>query len=271
MEDEAVTRSTAPASRDSLCRDLRALGVEPGMALIVHSSMSRLGCVAGGAHAVVLALLDAVGGTGTLVMPAHSTQLTDPASWRNPPVPEDWWEAVRDTLPAFDPLLTPTRGMGAVVECFRHVPGARRSAHPHHSFAAWGRRAEEVVADHALEGGLGERSPLARVYDIGGWVLLLGVGNENNTSFHLAEYRSDYPGKALVTVGAPVMVDGERRWVLLQELALNSDDFGEIGRAFAAIPGMVRRGSVGSGEALLMPQRAAVDFATGWIREHRGG
>ena len=271
MEAEAVARNAVPPSRASLCRDLKALGVEGGMTLIVHSSMARLGWVAGGAHAVVLALLDAIGPTGTLVMPTHSGQLTDPASWRNPPVPEDWWEAIRDTTPAFDPILTPTRGMGAVVECFRHVPGVLRSTHPHVSFAAWGSHAAQVVADHDLREGLGERSPLARVYDLAGWVLLLGVGYESNTSLHLAEHRATFPGKRWTTEGAPITVDGERRWLRFQELIVDSGDFGEIGREFAGLPGAERRGPVGAGEGVLMPQRGLVDFAMEWIREHRTG
>jgi aminoglycoside 3-N-acetyltransferase len=144
--------------------------------------------VAGGAHAVVLALQEVVGPAGTVVMPTHS-YLTDPATWHDPPVSEAWWPVIRQHLPAFDPALTPTRGMGAIVECFRHTSGVRRSAHPSVSFAAFGPHAQMVLADHSLDDDLGEGSPLARVYDLDGQVLLLGVGHDNNTSLHLAEYR----------------------------------------------------------------------------------
>src|SRR5690349_7103098 len=60
------------------------------------------------------------------------------------------------------------------------------------SFAAWGRHALPITANHALDYGLGEHSPLARLYDLDGSVLLLGVGYERRTSLHLAEYRAPY-------------------------------------------------------------------------------
>ena len=86
-ELSAIERSPEPASTESLAADLRRLGVEAGVTVMIHSSLSSLGWVAGGAHAVVLALLDGVGHEGTLMLPAHSGGLSDPAKWENPPVP----------------------------------------------------------------------------------------------------------------------------------------------------------------------------------------
>ena len=100
-EAESVTHSQAPATVDSLAADLAALGIEAGSVVLVHSSLSSLGWVCGGPVAVVLALQRAVGDEGTLVMPAHSTDLSDPAGWRNPPVPPEWWDTIRDSMPPF--------------------------------------------------------------------------------------------------------------------------------------------------------------------------
>lgn len=70
-EVDAISFSAQPASMASLTTDLRALGVRGGTTVMVHAALSSFGYIAGGAHAVVLALLDAVGDAGTLIMPTH--------------------------------------------------------------------------------------------------------------------------------------------------------------------------------------------------------
>ena len=268
-EGDVVQRTRTPATVKTLETDLSALGVQPGMVLLVHSSLSALGWICGGAVAVIQALLELVGPEGTLVMPAYTGGLTDPKNWQHPPVPEDWKDTIRAETPAFDPLRTPTREMGRIAETFRTWPDVVRSFHPHCSFVALGPKARRIVEEHQLDNGMGEGSPLARVYELDGWILLLGVGFANNSSLHLSEYRASLPGKSYETNGAPLIVDGQRQWVTVRDLELDADDFPSIGEAFSTETQAVRKGEVGEGATLLMPQRKLVDYAVGWMESHR--
>lgn len=268
MDEKGIIESTPlPRTRKSLAEDLRALGVTPGMTVVTHTSMKSLGWVAGGAVAVIQALMDAVTEAGTLVMPAHSGDYSDPANWVNPPVPPEWIQIIRDEMPAFDPSCTPTRGIGVVAELFRSFPGVVRSANPAVSFCAWGKHAHDITADHSVDYALGERSPLARVYELDGHILLLGAGYDSNTSMHLAEYRA--PGATEISDGAPMMEDGHRIWRVRRDIEIDSDRFPEIGSDLERETSAVRIGKVGSAEARLMRQRAAVDFAVRWLAVYR--
>lgn len=269
-ELEAIQKAgDAPATVDSMVAALITLGLKPGVTVIVHSSLSALGWVSGGPVAVILALEEVLGSDGTLVMPTHSSDLSDPADWQNPPVPESWWETIRQTMPAYDPDLTHTRGMGIIPETFRKQKGVLRSAHPHGSFAAWGKNAAFVTAKHTLDNIFGEDSPLARIYDLDGWVLLLGVGHNNNTSLHLAEHRADFPGKKSITNNAPVKLNGKRQWTQFEGIDLNERDFEQIGAAFNEANGAVRQGHIAQARATLCPQRPLVDFAVQWMVANR--
>ncbi len=256
MAEAALVAATGtPRTRRSLAADLRALGLPAGATVLVHSSLSALGWVAGGAVSVVQALLDVLGRTGTLVVATQSGDLCDPATWSRPPVPAAWWPVIRDSMPAYDPALTPSRGMGAVVEVVRHLPGFVRSAHPLLSFGAVGPRARDVVEPHPLTPGLGEGSPLSRLADGGAWTLLLGVGWDSATCLHLGEARAGR--RPVVATGAPMTVAGRREWVSWDDLDWDETPFPQIGADLEAT-GAVLTGPVGSATARLVAVSVAV-------------
>jgi aminoglycoside 3-N-acetyltransferase len=246
--------------------DLRRLGLGGGDIVLVHSSLRSLGWVCGGAVAVVQALLDVVGPAGTLVVPTHTGENSDPEHWINPPVPESWWEVIREHMPAFDPAVSRSYGVGVIPEVVRTWPGAVRSNHPHTSFAALGPAAAELMADHRLDSQLGEGSPLAALERAGGTVLLLGVGFDRCTTFHLAEYR--VPGLPMGEFAAAIQTPRGRRWSNYTDVKIDSDDFAALGAAYEET-GTVRRGRVGAADSRLFPVRAAVEFAVDWIRDNR--
>lgn len=265
-EEQTIRDSRELQTRATLAADLARLQLPAAPVVLVHSSLSSLGWVCGGPVALIQALLDWVGPEGTLAMPAHSGDLSDPAKWENPPVPEAWWEPIRQQMPAYDPALTPTRGIGQVPELFRSWPGSLRSNHPTLSFTALGPQARFITDDHSLDFGLGEDSPLARLYELEAWVLLLGAGYDSNTSFHLAECRAG--GANVVKEGSPVKIDGQRRWQIIREIEFNEEVFGQLGADFEG-QADVKIQPVGSATARLFRQTDCVDFAVPWIERHR--
>lgn len=251
---------TAVVGVDELVAGLTDLGLEAGDTLIVHCAMSAFGLVAGGEQTVVEALRIAVGHMGTLVMPSQSWQLCDPDFLDDPALDAEERERVRMRLPAFDPDLTPTRTMGRVAELFRVQPGARRSPHPHRSFAALGPEAAVLVGEHERHDPFGERSPLARLYDARAKVVLLGVGYESCTALHLAETRAAQGRRPLVRNGAPLRIEGRRDWVSWLEPVVDDRPFGQVGAEFDA-SGAVRQVRIGSALCRAMEFVALVDFA----------
>ncbi len=270
-EGQVIRKSKMPVTVDSLQADFAGLGVESGMVLLVHSSLSAMGWVNGGTVAVIIALQNILGCTGTLVMPSHSTGLSDPGQWENPLVPRSWWHIIRETMPAYRPDLTPTRSMGIVAETFRKQNGVLRSAHPRLSFCAFGARAKEITDNHFLAFGMGEGSPLARIYDLDRHVLLLGVGHDRNSFLHLAEYRATCPTKRIVREGAPICTSGARTWATFENIDLDASDFEHIGDDFVNFEAgnVIHHGRVGLADCQLMPQREIVDFAVDWIEMQR--
>ncbi|MGE3166566.1 MAG: aminoglycoside N(3)-acetyltransferase [Planctomycetota bacterium] len=268
-EARTVENIHEPVTVDSLESDFVDLGVREADTVLVHASLRSLGWVCGGAVAVNAALRAAVGPHGTIVMPAHSAGLSDPATWMNPPVPEAWWPTIRATLPAFDPRTTPTRRMGAIAELFRTLPGVLRSDHPTSSVAAAGPNAERIIESQMLDDPAGANSPLAALYDLHAKVLLLGVGHDRNTSLHLAERRAFGDAQVEVENGAPVLAGRDRIWIVYREPVLDSDDFVALGADLERRTEAVTVGRVGSAETRLMDQRTLVDFAVTWFQSHR--
>ncbi|MGE9214290.1 aminoglycoside N(3)-acetyltransferase [Exiguobacterium aurantiacum] len=213
-------------TKTSLVAHLQGAGVKPGDTLFVHTSLSKLGWVCGGAQTVIEALQDTVGPDGLIMMATQSSDNSDPAEWEAPPVPVEWWPTIREEMPAYDQEKTPTRGMGRVPELFRTYPNVFRSDHPMWSVAAWGNGAEKIVAGHTLEVGFGPGSPIERMIERNAKILHLGSPLDATTLWHYAEYGIDGPVKSF---GCALYEDGARVWKTFDHTDVNSDPFGPIG------------------------------------------
>jgi aminoglycoside 3-N-acetyltransferase len=265
-------------SGSTLVRDLSALsrGELRGSCVMVHTRMSDLGCVVGGAPTVIDSLREVIGSEGTLLV------LT---GWEDrPPYHQHDWDPevrhlYREHAPPFDPLrCLAERDHGRIPEAVRTWPGAAHSAHPVCGFAALGQEAQWLVGDQSLDEGYGEGSPLHRLVDADGRVLLIGDLFENVTLLHYAEYVARVAEKRFVEYEMPVLVDGQRTWRRIRELdsslgafpydelALEVDAFEAITRS-ALDMGIGRSGSVGHARAHLLPARGLLDHGRRWMEE----
>ncbi len=241
---------TKPVTRTSLTNDLRALGIEPGAVVLVHSSLSGLGWVEGGADAVVDALLDAVGERGTILFPTLTGSERD-----GPEYP-----------PHMDVRSTPC-WTGAIPEAARKRPDAVRSLHPTHSVVALGTETRQFTKGHEhVDTPCGPGSPYTRLMDAGGSILLLGgVTHASNTSLHAIEELAGVPYHLQPEATDGVVIDSSGKRFLVRnrlhlwqwernfpkvKVVLESHGAGRSGRVGASMSTLVPAARL---RALLLP------------------
>ncbi len=207
--------------------------------------------------------MDVVGNTGTIMMPTYSGELSDPAAWRFPPVPESWIQPILDETPAYDPALTPTRRMGVVAELFRHFPGVTRSPHPQSSFSAWGAQAAFLVAEHPMDYRFGPKSPLGKLLDLGGKVLLLGAPFQTCSLLYLTQYAMR--DNVEVARKAPVSKVSGKTWISYRDLEYPNDWFPEACEHLVSV-GLMTMSIAGAAKAYMCDAREAVEEVIIWRR-----
>lgn len=227
--------------RADVVRQLRELGVSAGAVLLVHASFRAVRPVLGGPDGLIDALVEAVGDNGTVVMP----------SWPK--------RSERGFDPAVDPAAP---DLGVVADRFWRRPGVLRANHPA-AFAALGPDAAAVLRDPLPLPPHVPESPVGRVRDLDGSILLLGVDHDANTTIHLAE------------------LEGGARYRVPKHCFVRSDgvieriEYGENDHCCARFrlvdgwlddAGAQRHGPVGRAEARLTRSRDVVRVVTGRLR-----
>lgn len=223
-------------SQATVTEQILNLGVIPGGVLLVHCAFSKVRPIEHGPPGLIAALQTALGPMGTLVMPS----MTD------------------DDDHPFDPHRTPCLGLGIVAHTFWQLTNVRRSDNPH-AFAASGPQVQHITADHPLDLPHGLNSPVGRVYELDGQVLLLGVGHDSNTTIHLAE------SLAGVRYRRP-------KYLMIKEQGqLKRFDYAEIDHCcqnfnlvdnWLEAEGLQRKGTIGHAEARLIKSRDVVRVVT---------
>lgn len=274
MADDLLHRP--PITRRELVADLRRLGVESGSVLMVHCSLSSLGYVVGGADSVVIALREVVGSEGTvLAMTGWEHDSSSLEEW-----PEPVQAAYRRDPPIFDPKASEAaRDNGRLAERIRTWPGARQSFHPVTRFSAIGPHAQWLTEDQPWGHSYGPGSPLAKVVESEGSVLMLGAPLSTITLLHYAEELADVPNKTHVSYVVPTQspegiewrevhdIDTSKGAFPYEDVVGNRDSFQVIGEE-ALGSGVGRRGRVGASTSHLFGAKELVSFAVQWIETH---
>jgi aminoglycoside 3-N-acetyltransferase len=220
-----------------LVSQLRALGVQPDGLLLVHSALSKVGT---GPRELIGALLEALGKEGTLVMPSMADD---------------------DDTP-FDRTSMPCRAVGLLADTFWRMPGVLRSDNPH-AFAAHGPLASRITQPHPIDIPHGVDSPPGRVYELGGSVLLLGVGHDANTTMHVAEAIAGVRYRQ--PKYATVLENGKPKRYEYGETDHCCENFNLLDQWLGD---RQRRGTVGNAEARLFRSQDAVAAALERLRKN---
>lgn len=261
-------------TRSQLVRNLGELGVSAGQAVMLHASVRNIGWIVGGPDVVLDAILAVLTPTGTLMMMV---------SWEDNPYELEHWprerqEAYLRECPAYDPTSSRAdrRKMGILTEYLRTRPGAHRSRHPF-SYIAVGQHAKWITDNHPWQYRDGPGSPLAKLCELGGVVLLLGSPVGDVTLLHHAEHLADVPNKKVDRYRMPVLQDGRRVWMDFEEYDTTrgivdwpDNYFQTIVEDYLAV-GNGRTDKVGAADSYLLDAVSLTAFGTRWMEEHFNG
>jgi aminoglycoside N3'-acetyltransferase len=220
---------------------LQELGVAEGDTLLVHTSFRAVAPVEGGPEGLILALKKAVGAAGNVVMPSWTGDDDEP----------------------FDPASTPAAAdLGVVAGTFWRMPDVVRSAHPF-AFAAHGPSAAFINRDAFPVPPHVPESPVGRVHELNGKVLLLGVGHDSDTTIHLAELMAGVPYRRRKHV--TVWRDGRPQRVDYLENDHCTANF-VLADAWLRAMGVQREGRIGNAQSRLVRSRDVVSAVVERLR-----
>jgi len=253
--------------RPTLTAHFRRLGVAAGDVVMLHASVRAVGPVAGGPDEIHLALKDALGESGTLLMYAGCPRYVDEIGRGNLTPAEE--AELLEKLPPFDAATARCdRSHGILVELLRTYSGTHVNAHVAR-FAAWGKHAELLLAETPWHFAFGRYSALERFLDLDGKILLLGSDHDNVTFLHYAEHVVDAPGMRVARFKVPVVENGARVWRDVEEIDTSSNGahpnwpeslFATLVDGHLAAAGN-RGGLVGDAHAHLLSARGLLEHA----------
>lgn len=237
---------------ESLQSDLLSLGLTGDDTLLVHSAMKAIGAVKGRADTVLDALMDYFAEAGLLVFPTLT------------------WSNVNAEQPVFSVLQTPSV-VGILPELFRLRPGVRRSLHPTHSLAAFGKEAEQFVQGHEnFNTPCARQSPWGKLYDREAKILFMGASIGSNTLLHGVEEWAGAGELFSETQQQLIVMDENNRHIHVpsfRHIGGHSQFYSRMGPRFKAADAL-RRGRFGDAESILLEARKIVDVTSQLLQSY---
>lgn len=251
-----------------LTRDFTNLGVGPGQTIMLHVSVGAIGWIVGGPDVVLDVLLHLLTPEGTLMMYV---------AWEDRTYHLRGWSAERQAAylaecPPFNPATSrANRKWGILTEYLRTRPGACRSGNPGASMVTVGAKAQWLTDNHPLQYGYGPDSPLAKLCEIGGQVLQVGVSLGTVTLLHYSEHMADVCDKRIAKYSVPILRNEQPTWVEIEEFDTSKGivDWDEdyfsviIGEYLAA--GRGNSAKVGTAQSHLLDAADVHRYAVEWM------
>jgi len=269
-QEEVIKATKKPITKDDIALGLRKLGVKRDTKLEVHSKLSAFGYIVNREYDIIDALIE-VTKEGVIIMPAHTSEHSDPAEWENPPVPEDWVPYILSHRRPFDPEIFVPQRVGKVPIAFTRYPGVVRTKHPVESYAVLNMTDDETWGDHSLDQD-DEQHPLLKLAKEQGKILFLGTDFQTCSSIHLTE---KYAGKVrLVDQPAKIVVKGKLEDVRYRyyEFDDDIDHFEEIAKRYVAEyqgTDYYKQVKIGLATCTLIDAEALYDIAYEFHTDHK--
>lgn len=188
--ENLIHHTKTPITKDDIIKGLKTLGIDKGSKLEVHASLSAFGYVVNKAYDIIDALMELVS-EGVIIMPAHTSEMTNPRDWENPPVPKAWFEIIEKYRRPFDADVVIPDRLGQVATAFFNYPNVKRTNHPEVSLSVYNQTNDPHWLDHSFD----DRDlihPLYKLTQEGGKILMMGTDFMTCTSIHLSEFMCDH-------------------------------------------------------------------------------
>ncbi|MBU0504629.1 aminoglycoside 3-N-acetyltransferase [bacterium] len=258
-------------TKDQITRELKNLGLIAGHTVMLHSSVKKVGWVAEGPKTIIESILDIITPKGTLVMFAS----WDENSYGFNEWPKERQEEYLRSNICYNPEQSKadSKQMSILAEILRTWPGAYRSRHPF-SYVAVGKKAKWITDNHPWQYRDGKDSPLDKLCQLKGSVLLIGAPLSTVSLLHHAEYHANVPNKRIDRYKMPVLIGDKSEWMEFEEYDTTRgivdwprDYFEEI------VQGYMKNGhgslaKIGSADSYLLDAVSLRNYGLKWMEKH---